>query len=225
MMLSLCALANARESRVKVGIVDTGVTWTRELQPFLCESGHKDFTKTGIEDHIGHGSNITALITRGLDPNKVCVVILKWYDEANNNSPETLEAALSYAQHLHLQYINLSLSGPFMLPIKHWLLDGLLLLGTQEIIAAGNENSNLDENCNAFPACYPNTTRTEKHVVGSVSPDGKRSYFSNYGSVVTDWEHGEKVFAGGVVESGTSQATAIYTNKLIKMQRLWLRSK
>ena len=80
------------------------------------------------------------------------------------------------------------------------------------IAAAGNEHASLELAENAyFPALYDKRII----VVGNNTKDGVRSNSSNYGEPVTRWEVGEDVEAYGIVMTGTSQATAVATGKII----------
>jgi hypothetical protein len=94
------------------------------------------------------------------------------------------------------------------------------------VVAAGNENQDIDKDCNQYPSCYDNRIVT----VGNLLPDGyypspaggdvlkqhERNPLSNYGNYVKHWEVGAN--ADGKVDwsSGTSQATAITTGKLVR---------
>jgi hypothetical protein len=93
--------------------------------------------------------------------------------------------------------------------IKKFIINGGVLT-----VAAGNNSSNLDKKCNAFPACYRKLLPYKNfHVVGA-SDTGS----SNYGKVVTDIEKGSNV--GFPVMSGTSQASAVKMSKILKLMVL-----
>jgi hypothetical protein len=52
-------------------------------------------------------------------------------------------------------------------------------------------------------------------VVGNVDRSGKIANNSNYGKSITRWEIGVNVKAYGLIMSGTSQATATATGKIV----------
>jgi subtilisin family serine protease len=84
--------------------------------------------------------------------------------------------------------------------------------GGHLITAAGNDAENLDlPNNHYYPAQYDKRIV----VVGALDSYEVQTYFSNYGKVVTRWEHGLMVTGYGITLSGTSQATAIATGKMV----------
>ena len=85
----------------------------------------------------------------------------------------------------------------------------ILRTGADISVAAGNDGLDLDKKCSAFPSCYKKIINSRRfHVVGAIN-----AKFSNFGSIVETYETGIDV--GSPMMSGTSQATAIFTNKLI----------
>jgi len=54
-------------------------------------------------------------------------------------------------------------------------------------------------------------------VVGNKNEDGTPHYASSYGSSVKYWENGVNVVAFGIKLTGSSQATAIETGKIVKL--------
>jgi hypothetical protein len=80
--------------------------------------------------------------------------------------------------------------------------------GITVVTAAGNEHSDLDSKCDFFPACI------DSRVVSVGCSDCVQS---NTGKVIKIWEHGKAITAGGYTMTGTSQATAVFTGKLVKI--------
>jgi hypothetical protein len=52
-------------------------------------------------------------------------------------------------------------------------------------------------------------------VVGSLDNNGKKMESSNFGSAVSRWELGLNVIGYGIIMSGTSQAAAVATGKIV----------
>lgn len=210
-LLSLFILmsAYAKEYREVIVVIDSGIKLDSKILSVLCENGLKDFTKEGMQDSIGHGTNVTNIIVSKMQRHQ-CLSIIKFYSMASNTS--YTNEALLYAMALHPAYINLSLSGLDPDNEEYRLLSQIVKK-TKVIVSAGNNSVNFDKGCNVYPACYK--FKDNFYVVGSVDSNGKVSHFSNFGKKVEYWENGENVAAGGVTLSGTSQAAAIFTSKLI----------
>ena len=84
------------------------------------------------------------------------------------------------------------------------------------IVAAGNESKDLSKDCSTYPACY--RFNTPNFYVASNCIDKKNKVLhttSNYGGPVTDCEEGINVTAGNITMTGTSQAAALRTKRLL----------
>ena len=103
--------------------------------------------------------------------------------------------------------MNISAGGPISDFNERAIIYTMLDNGITIVAAAGNTKINLDKNCNYFPACYDERI----HVIGT-----SNRYYSNYGKIVDVYLNGTEQTAYGITLSGTSQAAAIYTGKLIK---------
>lgn len=218
MLLSLFNL-HAEETRIKVAVIDTGVVRTKEVEPFLCQDGHLDLTNTGMYDRSGHGTNVTSLIVDKLDNKRFCVIIIKWIDGTRISveyANQAIYKSIVHAIDQGVKYINMSLSGFSRLPKEEAAIRRALKNGIVMSVAAGNDGVYLSKtNCFVYPACYV-VNNKNYHVVGNIELSGARNRYSNYGPIVTDQEVGVNKCAGGVCLTGTSQSTAVLTNKLLR---------
>lgn len=154
--------------------------------------------------------------------------------------------ALRYAIDLKVDFINYSGGGSNSNPEEKKLIEEAQKKGIVVVAAAGNEHEDLDKDCNYFPACYnTNVIMVGNLEVNREGPKlikdpgwralaeaanmveelskvkSKPSDTSNFGKRVTVWEEGTNVMStlpGGRTGpmSGTSQATAVHTGKLVK---------
>lgn len=194
----------------------------------MCRFGHKDFSIDGqftkeyatadpipVDTH-GHGTNIVGIIDGYASKAYInyCIVVIKYYSD---NQPGEINlfatiAAVKYATNIKADYINYSGGGYTgnvgeLIAVSKYI-DG----GGTFVAAAGNEGRNLDQPINAY---YPAMDDKRIIVVGNKSESGVRSKSSNYGNVVKRWEVGENVTAYGITMTGTSQATAVATGKIV----------
>lgn len=225
--IASCAILNAKnkEKPIVVAILDTGLGYLNHgKEAKLCKFGHKDFTEKneifpldGIKDPVpldtwSHGTNIAGVIQEFAGDSNYCMVIIKCSLPYGTKSNLDMEIeAIQYATKIEVDIINYSGGGTErsdkeILEVKKFLDGGGIF-----IAAAGNERSYLNDK-----PYYPALTDSRVIVVGSVSFDGKISGFSNYGPQVDVWENGENVEGFSLSLTGTSQATAIATGKLIK---------
>lgn len=210
---------------VVIAIIDTGIGFTQlSARAKLCKFGHKDFTGSDMVakgyktvdpvpfDTHGHGTNIAGIIdlaakSSGID---YCLVIIKDYPSKNPLKSEI--EALQYASDIGANIVNISAGGQEESLEETKSVKSLLDKGAILVAAAGNDRNELTPTKRRyFPAqCDPRVI-----VVGNMSKNLSRSPTSNYGSSVTRWEYGENVEGFGLTMTGTSQATAVATGKLL----------
>lgn len=232
--VSLSAHVKMTKPRVVVvAVIDTGLAEDLLNSKFLCDTGHKDFTGTGLADNQGHGTHVSGLIdqyAKGLTIGKAnmkhiistsanyCQVILKFYDPKQKN-PDAMEQelqALRTAIELKVDIINFSGGGTQYNATEAFLIKKALNLGIKVVVAAGNEGSDLDK-VPYFPACVDNRL----YVVGNMTEPNTMAESSNYGNKVNTWEYGTNVISYGTkdriaIMTGTSQSAAIKSGKLIR---------
>lgn len=205
----LTIVCHADDFRIKIAVIDTGIKYSSDITPYLCNEEHKDFTSTSIIDNNGHGTAVSKLIIRNLDPSKHCLLILKWINTTSKASNHNIELALFYSYLLGVQYINMSLSGEDSYSDMEYKVIGLLLKsGTKIVVAAGNNNKDLSKNCNIFPACY--NYNKNFYVVANYNKEDKIGK-SNYNGPVNSKQYGKYLD-----HLGTSYSTAIQTGLLVK---------
>lgn len=198
-----------------VAVIDTGIR--REVldggyDNGICKFGHKDLTGNGLNDTNGHGTNVSGLIQRNAGGSNYCQVIIKYYDENHDRSNiDRFIAAIRYAIDLKVDYINISGGGPYAYQEEKEAINKALEKGIKIISAAGNNHSDLDVNP-YYPAYYSGKV----YVVGNGVDEEHKAPTSNYGHRVNLWRDGQNQTAYGITNTGTSQATAIFTGELIK---------
>ena len=205
-----------------VAVIDTGMNYVPGAK--ICKFGHKDFTSSndsvtvdGIvapvpKDNHGHGTNIAGVIQKNAGDSNFCMVILKYYDPnsvGNNNLNNTIKA-IKYATKIGAKYINYSGGGIELSVGERDAVKAFLDKGGKFIAAAGNEKSDID-----LVHYYPAMDDERVVVVGSIEKDGKVAPYSNWGKSVKRWEYGTGQVGFGIAMSGTSQAAAVATGKII----------
>ena len=234
-------LKAAWSKTLTIAVIDSGIDGSL---PNLCKFGHKSFVKTlpnPLVDENGHGTHVAGLINSTAGIGNYCIVAIKFYDPSATGWANlgSILKAVQYAINIKVDFINISGGGPeFNLKERNLILKALNNKITV-VTAAGNENDDLDKECNYFPACYDpriimvGNLRTTS-LIESWSANGleiasvnvrvrstERTPSSNYGNRVTRWEIGTNVLStlpGGRMGrmTGTSQATAIATGKLVR---------
>lgn len=213
------------EKTTVVAIIDTGFNYPTVSEGVkLCKYGHRNFTELpdsrkieGLKaevpvDNHGHGTNIAGLIQKYAGNANFCMVILKYYDPKvidSNNMKNTIKA-IQYATAIGANYINYSGGGTDFSPEERNAVKKFLDKGGKFVAAAGNERSDLKKR-----GYYPAMDDTRVIRVGSRKPSGEIESYSNYGEPITRWEYGTDAVGFGVTMSGTSQAAAIATGKII----------
>lgn len=216
--------------KVVVAVIDTGISSSLKNANFLCDTGHMDFTGTGIEDHHGHGTNVSGLIDQyaknlvideGSSELEVlsrrinyCQVVLKYYDPEQKDAEGLKQylKALRAAIDLKVDIINISGGGSYFSTEEQILIKKALDSNIKLVVAAGNNHSDLD-NAPFYPANLDNRL----YIVGNLTKTKQISPTSNFGIKVNTWEIGEKRSSyNSTPLSGTSQATAVKSGKLVR---------
>lgn len=218
--------------QLRVAIIDTGFGYNNlGYGANLCDSGHKDFTDDGWLignshtgkyiplDLIGHGTNVVGIIDNYAKQYDVsyCIIVLRYFSK-NQSGKENLKAsiqAIKYATELKVDFINYSGGGIDPSSEEKSAVKEFLNGGGKFIAAAGNLGKKLGSETTFYPAMYDQRIV----VVGNLDKNGKRAKSSNYGKYVNRWEKGEEVTAYDITLSGTSQATALVTAKILSKNK------
>lgn len=207
---------------IRVAVIDTGFNYSFKQykhfkidKPKLCKTGHKDFTNSSLTDTNGHGSNIVSLISKGNTKVDYCLIILKYYSKDTENISLDIELeAIKYAIKQKVDIINLSIAGYSYSKEECKLVKVALDKGIKIVAAAGNEGFDLS-NTKVYPAMCDRRVK----IVMNYNKN-TRHYMSNYANNLIKeqgtYQYGVSNKELPEFKTGTSQATANYTSKLIK---------
>lgn len=225
-------ISDAYAKKIVVAVIDSGFAYTTEslATKHLCKYGHRDFTEDQRwvkyldtvdpvpQDFRSHGTQMTGIIEKNAGKANYCFVILKIFPKNTvvDNTPLSRKA-FRYATDLKVDIINYSAGGVEYDLIEYNEVIKYLNQGGILVASAGNNSENLDEKGKTFyPAMYDSRIK----VVGNLEKyTGSHHYTSNYGKVVKYWEIGTDIGAFGMHGTGTSQAAAVKTGKLVKKLR------
>lgn len=198
---------------IRVAVIDTG----KSAKPGIkyCETGHKDFTQTGLTDNHGHGSNVAGLITKEAGDSDFCIISIKFFSKHSNMASNMIEA-IKYATDLNVDIINLSAGGVDYSREEALAIQRALNKGIKIIAAAGNDSTDFSQKCQYYPACYDERIIT----VGCMNANYEPCEKSNFGGKIKMVRLGESQTAAGLTMTGTSQATAIATGVYVRALNL-----
>lgn len=245
-LLLLLIPIRALGKTLTVAVIDTGIDRNVPKLCKVGHKSFTKGDSDPLDDQHGHGTHIAGLIAINAGDRNYCLVSLKFHGEKNTGQENlaNMKAAIRYAIDIKVDFINISGGGPEFDEGEFLLLKEALSKKIVVVVAAGNEKTNLDFKCDYFPACYDGRlivvgnleiTRDFRnlgpqwvflaeragmgHKIGTY--ETRRSPESNYGTWVNRWEVGTNVKSSlphrriGYM-SGTSQATAVATGKLLR---------
>jgi len=202
---------------IRVLIIDTGVDLSHEE----IRSHIPIINTIDYNDTHGHGTHVAGLILKDTCP-QVKLISCKYYYKDYEKQLRTSNDCFELGLRIKPDYINYS-SGGSKVDFKEFILfTKLVKQGTKIMVAAGNSGK---ERPDFYPARYEMKGVT---IVGNLNPDGTHNSTSNYGFKEMVWEIGTKIestFPDGKRNemTGTSQATAIYLNKQLRLECFKLR--
>jgi hypothetical protein len=202
--------AHSNETRIKIAVIDTGISISVSQEPYMCEDGNIVLASDSVGfDTNGHGSNIVSAIGENIDATKFCIISYQALDgngTSQNLFKDRLRRIKDSIIKRHVKFVNMSIQGSGSDIEEYFSIKQMVKYVNVISISAGNHKSNLDANCDEFPACYNKVLKSKKiHVVGSYD-----TTYSNYGNFVKYKETGH--WKG---MSGTSQAAALHTAKVV----------
>lgn len=217
-------VAHARDIRVMV--IDTGIDATHPfLEPYMDKEGVEK-NPFDYKDVDSHGTHVAGIIA-GANCSRLKIISCRFMEKRNipgydyeGNEINCFKRALDE----RIDIVNFSGGGEGSSQIELDVIKAVAAKGIKVVVAAGNENLDLGNPCKGFyPACYDIKGMT---VVGATDLNGKRwtytkKYGSNYGRAGMTWKLGEGIVSSVpgnkyAEMSGTSQATAAYTQELVK---------
>ncbi len=210
--LILCLIPQkslANETRNRIAVIDTGIS-SDFPRDFLCSEGHKDFTGEGLQDVRLHGTLVSYILAHYINPQKTCLVILKYWTNGSDSNAWNYLQALKFVSEGKFFALNLSLGGDGILPLEKEYIQKILDNGTIISNAAGNQHIDLSKTCTVWPACY----KILNFVVASCK-DSVVEWYSNYNSPVNACEYGTQEYAG-IRNRGTSFSSPVFLGKWIK---------
>lgn len=218
------ASSGCDQEPLKIAVIDTGLNLDDpRFAEHLCKTGHMNFVMNNdrpIDEH-GHGTHVTGLIQQYAGKGNYCFLIYKYYSDANpgsvnlKNTVKAIHAAVENGATI----INYSGGGPEFAEDEYLSIKNSPKVTF--IVAAGNEHHDIDITKDYYPANY---NLTNEIIVGSLNAAGTRASTSNWATKTQIvWEVGDSVLSTFPGEktgymSGTSQATAIHTGKVVAMR-------
>lgn len=203
-------------AKITVLELDTGID---RSHPQI--NSHLPKNPANVLDYIpikNHGTHVAGLILKNVC-DEVELESCSWFDVLNPNGDfKEYLACLKMAAELKPDIINISAVGTHYEKEEFDLLKKLSDMGIIIVVAAGNEGRNLLLPGNDF---YPAKYALNNLIpVGSLDKNGIISSFSNHGltnevyesgvDIRSTWPNGTYGFM-----TGTSQATAIHTNRIL----------
>lgn len=203
---------------IKVLVIDTGIYPHALLKKYI-----KDKPNRHYEDSNGHGTHIAGIVMFGdmeRPEKKICENVELYsckffYNEKGIDPVDETIKCLRYALELKPDIINYSASGNQSSDEEKELIGKIINKGTKFLVAAGNNGIN--NNKMYFPAGYDIPGMI---VVSNKDYTGSRVPNSNWQSN-SIYEYGHNILSTAPdgkfkVLSGTSQATAMKTHKIIQ---------
>ena len=203
------------ETRIKIVVIDSGISKVYKNRPYLCKDGIKTVLNDDGFDEVGHGTNVIGLIVKNMNIKKYCIVSIKTWSRKLTFSQirrATIDSVMM-ASNYKTPYINISMAGGLNSIAELDFIKKIIDSGTTISVAAGNDGRKLDKlTCFTFPACYKYDL-TPKQQKKFIVISSNTTEYPNTGDVVDYYLDGKD--KGFPKMSGTSQATAIFTSRLL----------
>ena len=214
-LLFLLISINLYAKDIVVFEIDSGVDVSHSQIAKHVNKADNILNSENYIDQMGHGTHIAGLILNHVCP-EVKLISCKFINHSGDNDADTkMVNCLERAIIEKPDFINISAGGTNPIDLEYNAMKRIPQ-NIKIIVAAGNEHSDLKK-YGYYPASY---NLINEIIVGALSEDYKRLPESNYGRIDMVWEVGEHVLSTlqgdkWGYKTGTSQATAIHTNKLL----------
>jgi len=208
-------------SKIKIGIIDTGVDWNHYYLKNFKSNLQK---KEGAVDPIGHGTHVAGIVVkemvnrigRGIQ-DRVEIISYSYVrpNSTIDKNRERLISALKQALEDDVSFLNLSFSGPNFDQEEYDLLTQLSDKGVRIFVAAGN-NGDSDP---TYPCAYQIDNLA---CVANLNGDSL-DLSSSYGPNVSMAEQGTEIYSTLPnnqfgFRTGTSMATPLALVKILKLE-------
>lgn len=222
LIISVMTITSAKAEPFRIVVLDSGRMSSYGFPE--CNKGResKDFTNTSLEDNFyKHGTNIAWIITKELGEGiPHCFIFVKFLDpllKGKSKMDAYIDSLRYVSTNLDYDVVNMSFGGEDEMPGERQLFNALSRKRGVLVMSSGNNATNLDLNCTFYPACF----RVKNGVVvGNIDPQ------SNYGRINVDvYEPGTLLGPPKIRMTGSSQAAALFTGKLLRFMYKNKRSK
>lgn len=168
---------------IKIAIIDTGYNpeYAKQLKaPLLklCLNEGKDYVNSDYTINPYHGTEIGSIIAKELINVNYCAIIYKVFSNDLFQIDINIVKALKDLETKDIVAINLSFGGIRPIETENTELQKLNDRGILIFAADGNDNKDLDKECNYYPACYYLSSMVR---VAAADKDGHKCSVSNYG--------------------------------------------
>lgn len=186
--------AFAKEPKYKIAILDTGYDEQAALVPLkLCKTGHYNYATKKAEVGTAperHGTLVATIVASILEDEDYCAIIFQLMSaDGSMGDNDAVIDALKRAKAAKVVAVNLSFRSGFYNWSEYRALKALSDDGVMLFAAAGNEHTDLNVSCMAYPACYRITNLIAVGAL-TIDSDAPASY-SNYGAKVSQWFRGD----------------------------------
>lgn len=207
---------NEYETRARVVVVDSGLAPQYLVDEYMCRDiAHASFYP-GLQTDHPHGTNLVSIIQEDMDTDKYCITVVRlgMVGRGLDQVTEGIELATKLR---NTKIINLSLQGVQYRHDEYQIIKQAIK--KQRIyfnVAAGNYGLDLDKMCSIYPACLAKRLErdSDKSLRKYFTVVGAQAEYSNVGEVVDVFLNGQPL--GTPSMQGTSQATALYTNMMVR---------
>lgn len=203
------------DSIIKVAVIDTGYSGafaTPKLKKQLCDSGHYDITAgqpiLGY-DMIGHGTYVANILFETANIDNSCLLVYKIIDPFYPSPEDAIYQALVHAYKAGANVINMSVSINRFSAKERRAIDFLTKKGVKIFVSAGNESTDLNNQCLSYPTCYKGLN-LNFHRVGALDQSGLVEAYSNKGFKVDLYEYGTILNVGRGTSFSSPRAAGNY---------------